>query len=251
MTVLWVELTEASAKIRADGAHDEPGDETWPAWAGVVPVRLVAGAPEPEQHVPAGDARAGPRAPAGFAPGAVGPRPSLDHQASRGAEEAVASGGHDWADTEGASGRRLFRGRATDGRRLTGMRRSNGSRGRARLGVAAVSALALVALMTAPGAAAPSTPSASPGDGPIDLTALYHDSRDGLYRTPGGAVPAGTTVTLRLRTRHDGATSVLLLLRSGGPYQSMPMQDVAPDVDCGAPLPAAGDSVRCDLWATK
>ena len=53
MTVLWVELTEASAKIRADGAHDEPGDETWPAWAGVIPVRLVAGAPEPEQHVPA------------------------------------------------------------------------------------------------------------------------------------------------------------------------------------------------------
>ena len=130
------------------------------------------------------------------------------------------------------------------------MRRSNGSRGRARLGVAAVSALALVALTTGPGAAAPSTPAASPGNGPIDLTALYHDSRDGLYRTPGGAVPAGTTVTLRLRTRHDGATSVLLLLRSGGPYQSMPMQDVAPNVDCGAPLPAAGDSVRCDLWAT-
>jgi hypothetical protein len=54
MTVLWVELTEASAKIRDDGAHDEPGDETWPAWAGVVPVRLVAGTPEPEERVPAG-----------------------------------------------------------------------------------------------------------------------------------------------------------------------------------------------------
>ena len=54
MTVLWVELTESSAKIRAEGAHDEPGDETWPAWAGVVPVRLVAGAPEPDDSVPAG-----------------------------------------------------------------------------------------------------------------------------------------------------------------------------------------------------
>ena len=36
-TVLWTDLTEASAKIRADGPHDEPGDETWPTWAGVVP----------------------------------------------------------------------------------------------------------------------------------------------------------------------------------------------------------------------
>ena len=96
------------------------------------------------------------------------------------------------------------------------MRRSGGSPGRARLGVAAVSALALVALVTGPGAAAPSTTSASPGNGSIDLTALYHDSRDGLYRTPGGAVPAGTAVTLRLRTQREGVTSVLVLVKSGG-----------------------------------
>jgi uncharacterized protein len=53
-TVLWMDLTEASAKIRAEGAHDEPGDETWPGWAGVVPVGLVAAAPEPDPFVPAG-----------------------------------------------------------------------------------------------------------------------------------------------------------------------------------------------------
>lgn len=53
-TVLWTDLSEASAKIRATGVHDEPGDEDWPAWAGVVPVSLVAGAPEPDEHVPAG-----------------------------------------------------------------------------------------------------------------------------------------------------------------------------------------------------
>ncbi|MDR3545400.1 MAG: pyridoxamine 5'-phosphate oxidase family protein [Candidatus Limnocylindrales bacterium] len=53
-TVLWTDLAEASAKIRADGAHDEPGDETWPAWAGVIPVSLVARTPVPDQHVPAG-----------------------------------------------------------------------------------------------------------------------------------------------------------------------------------------------------
>jgi len=53
-TVLWVDLTESSAKIRAEGGHEEPGDESWPAWAGVVPVGLVAGAPQPDEHVPAG-----------------------------------------------------------------------------------------------------------------------------------------------------------------------------------------------------
>lgn len=53
-TVLWLDLAEASAKIRAEGVHEEPGDETWPAWAGVVPVGLAAGAPEPDEHVPAG-----------------------------------------------------------------------------------------------------------------------------------------------------------------------------------------------------
>lgn len=53
-TVLWIDLAEASAKVRATGVHEEPGDESWPAWAGVVPVRLVTGTPEPDEHVPAG-----------------------------------------------------------------------------------------------------------------------------------------------------------------------------------------------------
>jgi nitroimidazol reductase NimA-like FMN-containing flavoprotein (pyridoxamine 5'-phosphate oxidase superfamily) len=53
-TVLWMDLDEASAKIRADGVHDEPGDETWPVWAGVVPVRLAHGTPEPDGFVPEG-----------------------------------------------------------------------------------------------------------------------------------------------------------------------------------------------------
>ena len=53
-TVLWMDLTEASAKIRADGVHDEPGDESWPAWAGVVPLDLVAATPTPDPFVPDG-----------------------------------------------------------------------------------------------------------------------------------------------------------------------------------------------------
>jgi uncharacterized protein len=52
--VLWIDLAEASAKVRDTGLVDDPGDETWPAWGGVIPVRLVRGEPEPDKHVPAG-----------------------------------------------------------------------------------------------------------------------------------------------------------------------------------------------------
>jgi nitroimidazol reductase NimA-like FMN-containing flavoprotein (pyridoxamine 5'-phosphate oxidase superfamily) len=51
-TVLWMDLTEASAKIRAEENHDDDGDETWPAWGGVIPLRVVADEPEPDPHVP-------------------------------------------------------------------------------------------------------------------------------------------------------------------------------------------------------
>ena len=52
--VMWVDLNEASAKIRAEGNHDDEGDETWPVWAGVVPIRLTRGDPEPDPFVPHG-----------------------------------------------------------------------------------------------------------------------------------------------------------------------------------------------------
>lgn len=53
-TVLWIDLAEASAKVRAEESHDDPGDETWPTWAGVIPMRVVADPPESDPHVPAG-----------------------------------------------------------------------------------------------------------------------------------------------------------------------------------------------------
>jgi uncharacterized protein len=53
-TVLWTDLNEASAKIRDVGAHDEPGDETWPAWAGAIPLTTTVGMPEPDPFVAAG-----------------------------------------------------------------------------------------------------------------------------------------------------------------------------------------------------
>lgn len=45
-------------------------------------------------------------------------------------------------------------------------------------------------------------------DGGIDQGALLHDSRDDLYRTPGGAVPTETPVTLRFRTAAGDVDSV-------------------------------------------
>src|SRR5262249_51453477 len=53
-SVLAMELSEASAKIRAAPPGDDPEDVTWPIWAGVLPVKLTAGAPEPDQYVTAG-----------------------------------------------------------------------------------------------------------------------------------------------------------------------------------------------------
>lgn len=62
-SVLWVDLAEASAKIRADVNHDDEGDETWPTWAGVIPVRAVRGDPEPDPFVAPGTAAPEPRLP--------------------------------------------------------------------------------------------------------------------------------------------------------------------------------------------
>jgi uncharacterized protein len=63
-TVLWMDLTEASAKVRAEENHDDDGDESWPTWGGVIPLRVVAGEPEPDPFV-----RAGASAPAIRLPG--------------------------------------------------------------------------------------------------------------------------------------------------------------------------------------
>ena len=52
--VMSMPIDEASAKVRAADVKDDPGDEAWPAWAGIVPARLVLGPPEPDAHVPAG-----------------------------------------------------------------------------------------------------------------------------------------------------------------------------------------------------
>ncbi|MEI8332697.1 MAG: glycoside hydrolase family 13 protein [Chloroflexota bacterium] len=96
------------------------------------------------------------------------------------------------------------------------------------------------------GAALAAGPAA--GDGDIELTGLFHDSRDDLYRSPGGAVTAGTAVTLRARTLHDDATAVTLRLTDAvAGKQAIPMAVEASDVPCGDPAPAVAGT--CDLWS--
>lgn len=50
-SVLALPLAEVSAKVRAKGVGDDEEDYALPHWAGVVPLRLVAGEPEPDEGV--------------------------------------------------------------------------------------------------------------------------------------------------------------------------------------------------------
>ena len=86
-------------------------------------------------------------------------------------------------------------------------------------------------------------------DGNVEWEGLRHDSRDTTYRTPGGAVPAGTPVTVRFRTFHDDVTGVGLRVYSlnaaGQTVRKMTI--AAADAPCDDPALAAE---RCDYWST-
>jgi nitroimidazol reductase NimA-like FMN-containing flavoprotein (pyridoxamine 5'-phosphate oxidase superfamily) len=49
-TVIGMDIEEASAKTRAGGNVDEPGDLSVPVWAGVIPVTTVIGERQPCPH---------------------------------------------------------------------------------------------------------------------------------------------------------------------------------------------------------
>jgi len=53
-SVLAIAIDEASAKIRSGGPADDEEDYALPAWAGVIPLALQAGAPEPDARLAAG-----------------------------------------------------------------------------------------------------------------------------------------------------------------------------------------------------
>jgi glycosidase len=86
-------------------------------------------------------------------------------------------------------------------------------------------------------------------DNNVEYAGLGHNSQDTLYRTPGGAVPAGTTVTLRFRTYHNDVTGVRARLfdTAAGAQSFKDMSLVASDVSCYDPSQPAE---TCDFWQT-
>jgi nitroimidazol reductase NimA-like FMN-containing flavoprotein (pyridoxamine 5'-phosphate oxidase superfamily) len=55
-SVVRLPVTEASAKVRSGPPLDAGEDLDLPHWAGVIPLRMIAGDPQPDSHVPAGNA---------------------------------------------------------------------------------------------------------------------------------------------------------------------------------------------------
>jgi glycosidase len=96
---------------------------------------------------------------------------------------------------------------------------------------------ALVALL-----ALPATAEAKRGDGKIGLAGLRFDSRDAAYRSPVGAVPAGTPVRLRLRTYANDVSSVRLRLYDvDTAHESfLPLRRLSAAARCG--------KRKCELW---
>lgn len=85
-------------------------------------------------------------------------------------------------------------------------------------------------------------------DNNVEWDGLRHDSRDLLYRTPGGAVPSGTPVIIRFRTFYNDVTSVTLRVYSvnAGGQTLINMTRVAADVSC---YQADLEDSTCDYWA--
>ncbi len=91
----------------------------------------------------------------------------------------------------------------------------------------------------------------SPGpsqDNNVEWDGLRHDSRDLLYRTPGGAVPAGTAVTLRFRTFHNDVSGVKVRIYdlNAGAQHIENMTLAASDISC---YQEGLEEDRCDFWA--
>jgi hypothetical protein len=47
-SILRLPLDEASAKVRTGPPKDDEADYDWPVWAGVIPLSLTAGRPQPD-----------------------------------------------------------------------------------------------------------------------------------------------------------------------------------------------------------
>jgi hypothetical protein len=84
-------------------------------------------------------------------------------------------------------------------------------------------------------------------DNNVEWDGLGFDSRNTLYRTPQGAVPAGTPVTFRFRTFHNDVTGVTLRDYSVDDFAQhlIKMNRVASGVSC---YEASLAAETCDFW---
>ncbi len=84
----------------------------------------------------------------------------------------------------------------------------------------------------------------SANDNNIHWNELGHNSRDPLYRNPGGAVPTNTPVTLRLRALNDDLTGATVRVWNDRPNQEAfyPMNKVASGVTF------SGDPNTYEFW---
>ena len=84
-------------------------------------------------------------------------------------------------------------------------------------------------------------------DNNVEWDGLRHDSRDLLYRTPGGAVPAGTPVIIRFRTFHNDVTALGLRVYdlNTNAQKVIKMTLAASDVSCDQP---GLEQSTCDFW---
>ena len=87
-------------------------------------------------------------------------------------------------------------------------------------------------------------------DNNVEWDGLRHDSRDLLYRTPDGAVPAGTPVILRMRTFHNDVTGVTARIYdvNQSAQRFEPMTLAASDVSC---YQEGLEAETCDFWALE
>ncbi len=86
-------------------------------------------------------------------------------------------------------------------------------------------------------------------DNNVEYFGLGHNSQDGLYRVPFGAVVPGTEVILRFRTYHHDVTGVTARVYSTADSAEslLAMDLVAEDVSC---YDEAQPDETCDFWQT-
>lgn len=76
----------------------------------------------------------------------------------------------------------------------------------------------------------------------IDTAALFYNGHDTFYRSPISALPSGSSVRLRFRTAHQGASAVSVQVARLSPTPQVPLAPIAMTLD------AADSNAQYDFW---